>query len=482
MASISITGVGTNSVSMRLVSLDTAWSGGVRYPYYYIKTGGYPTEYNYQFYRRGNNIYNNASYGGETSVSGLASGTFYYVTCYVEYSGGLLATLYATFRTNAEVVYPSISSFSVTQNSVGYKTAYCSWSGSNIAYGSSYTIYVNGWLKQSGTTSNSGGVSITLDYFQSYTATLTITSNGVSTSKSATFSITGPYLSSFSATAVSGEFKANCRWSVVGGSSKVTLELRTSTSYPNYPQTDGFSKGTFSYSTTSTTISLENTGNIYIWINIFYDGEYLGYRNTNVTISIQKPSSWNWTSAEKNAFNNKDWWNPTNGFDRPATNADSDGFIYGLDPEFVKIVTAATRASNLNSVAITDDSTNHYDKDDNGVTATASRIGVRVTHDKFTLASFTEYYMDTCPVKIAGTEKAIRFGVPFEYYSRLNPSPTTSALAGRIKYYTGSARFWFGRSAIPGNTNSVYFVNTDGSINNYYAFNAFGCAPACSII
>lgn len=193
----------------------------------------------------------------------------------------------------------------------------------------------------------------------------------------------------------------------------------------------------------------------------------------------------NWfESSERQWLNSDDagnaWWSPSNGFDRPANNVASPGFIYGLDPEFVGVVGAATRASSLNNITITDDSTNYYDADDNGVTAVASRIGVRAVAEKFSLASFTEYYMGTRSATIAGTSKDIRFGVPFEYYSRLNPSPTTGALAGRIKYYTGTARGWFGRSASPSGASTVNVVNTAGGTSN--ASGAGGCAPACAII
>jgi hypothetical protein len=195
----------------------------------------------------------------------------------------------------------------------------------------------------------------------------------------------------------------------------------------------------------------------------------------------------NWYESSERQWLNSDeagnsWWEPTNDFDRPATNVASAGFIYGLDPEFVDVVTAAVRPFNLNNVTITDDSTNYYDEDDSGVTAAATRIGARVTLDKFTLPSFTEYYMGTRPVVIAGSSKDIRLGAPFEYYSRMNPSPTTGALSGRIKYYTGTARRWFGRSARPSDASFVYVVLTDGSGGSYGASSAFGCAPACAII
>lgn len=308
MASINISSVSTSTVNMNLISLDTTWNNGIRYPHYYIKTGGYPTESNYQYYKQGSSIANRASSGGSAYFSGLSSGTLYYVTCYVKYSGGTLATLRTTFRADTPVVTPSISSFIVTQTSTGASTARCSWSGSNISSGSSYTITVDGWVKASGTTSNSGSTTITLDYFQRYTATLQITSSGKTATKSYTFTMTAPVipaLSSFSVSPVSGTLQASCSWGITNSKSTVTIEIRASESSPSNYQTSGYQKGYYSYSVRSSTINFDKSGTFYVWINLFDNGSYIGSILKSFTTSLSKPSSWSWTQSELNAFANK---------------------------------------------------------------------------------------------------------------------------------------------------------------------------------
>ncbi|MBR4022861.1 MAG: hypothetical protein IKI94_09790 [Ruminococcus sp.] len=85
MASIQFSSIGTNSCSVRLTGLDTSWSGGTRYVYYYFDTGGYPNEEDYSNYTSGSNISNGASSGGGGTVYGLSAGTRYYCRCYVYY-------------------------------------------------------------------------------------------------------------------------------------------------------------------------------------------------------------------------------------------------------------------------------------------------------------------------------------------------------------------------------------------------------------
>jgi hypothetical protein len=220
------------------------------------------------------------------------------------------ATLFSTLSTYASTsaASPVISSFTVSQTSVGSYTARCSWSGSNIAYGSSYTITVSGWVKASGTTSGSGSVNITLDYFQQYTATLQITSSGRTVSKSYTFTMTAPVipaLSSFYVSPVSGSLNVSCSWGITNNKSSVTTEVRADVSSPSNYQTSGYRKGYYSYSTTSSTITFDKSGTFYVWINLFNNSEYVGTIIRTVTTSLSKPSLWNWTQSELTAFANK---------------------------------------------------------------------------------------------------------------------------------------------------------------------------------
>lgn len=177
------------------------------------------------------------------------------------------------------------------------------------------------------------------------------------------------------------------------------------------------------------------------------------------------------------------WWASQHKYDRPSASAATDGFLRGVDPDFIDLIGEANYIVNLNNMTANGDTTNYVDADDSGVTAVATRIGVNVLRDKFSLASFTEDYMGKLTVKVAGTDKSASIGAPLKYFSRLAVSATTSALAGRKKYKAGSACYWWGRCAYPGIANYVYIVDASGAIGSYLAGSTgYAAVPACSAI
>ncbi len=296
MASFYATSTTTSSISVIVSGMDSSFSR---------------TRY-FRWYRNGSLVSTTTSSPYDSSksytYSGLSAGTTYSLMVKIYDSDN--STLFSTLSTSASTsaASPVISSFTVAQTSVGAYTARCSWSGSNIASGSSYTISVSGRTKASGYTSGSGSVNITLDYFQQYTATLQITSSGKTVSKSCTFTMTAPVipaLSSFYVSAVSGTLKVNCSWGINNNKSSVTTEVRANTSSPTNYQTSGYQKGYYSYTTNSSTITFDKSGTFYVWINLFNNGEYIGTIIKTVTTSLSKPSLWYWTQAESNAFANK---------------------------------------------------------------------------------------------------------------------------------------------------------------------------------
>lgn len=113
-----------------------------------------------------------------------------------------------------------------------------------------------------------------------------------------------PSISSFSVSPVSGTVQGSCSWSIQNGSSAVSYEIRASASYPS-SYLSGYSKGTYSYGTTSATISFNGAGKYYVWLILYKNGSYVAHTTTTVTTSLSKPSTWSWSSTESSAFSNK---------------------------------------------------------------------------------------------------------------------------------------------------------------------------------
>jgi len=150
-------------------------------------------------------------------------------------------------------------------------------------------------------------------------------------------------------------------------------------------------------------------------------------------------------------------WTPQTKFDRPPSWVNTqDGFLYGVDPEFLAVIGYVDKITALNTVT------------DGG--------GSIVTSERFFLPSRSEVY--------GGPENGILEGEPYAYYannSNLNMAGTESD-GNRIKYRNGVAQYWWLRSPNAGNTNSARYVYPTGDIRNTSAYVSHGVAPACCIV
>lgn len=88
-----------------------------------------------------------------------------------------------------------------------------------------------------------------------------------------------------------------------------------------------------------------------------------------------------------------------------------------------------------------------------------------ISDDYFYLPSTTEVGL--------ANENSITAGTLFPYFD---------SNSKRIKYYSGSTRYWWLRTPISGNTHYVCCVYTSGVLDDNYAYSSNGIAPACNII
>ena len=88
-----------------------------------------------------------------------------------------------------------------------------------------------------------------------------------------------------------------------------------------------------------------------------------------------------------------------------------------------------------------------------------------ISDDYFYLPSTTEVGL--------ANENSIAEGTLFPYFD---------SNAKRIKYYSGSTKYWWLRTPYSGYTSNVRIVYTSGGLHNYNAYDASGVAPACNII
>lgn len=182
--------------------------------------------------------------------------------------------------------------------------------------------------------------------------------------------------------------------------------------------------------------------------------------NMNHTHHIRYGSNKYSTSAMRQLLNSDaaagKVWTPQTIYDRPPAWAETqNGFLAGLDPDFLAVVADVKKRTALNTIA------------DGG--------GYEDTVEKFFLLSRSEVY--------AGLENSVNEGNPYPYYSDF--SDLSAAGSGedgnRIKYMDGVAKYWWLRSPYASNAYIVRLVNPSGTLNNAYATNAYACAPACTI-
>lgn len=151
-------------------------------------------------------------------------------------------------------------------------------------------------------------------------------------------------------------------------------------------------------------------------------------------------------------------WESKTNFDRPpAWNANTAGFMNGLDSDFLAVIGKSDKVTALNSVT------------DGGGSVTLD--------DKFFLLSRSEVY--------GGIENNINEGNPYSYYSDYSDLSLagTGDDSNRIKYRDGTtAQWWFLRSPDSATGGNARNVNPAGGVNYYIAGGSGGVAPACNII
>lgn len=148
-------------------------------------------------------------------------------------------------------------------------------------------------------------------------------------------------------------------------------------------------------------------------------------------------------------------WTPQTKFDRPPSWLTSlAGYKNGLDQDFLAVVGKVVLPCSAN---------NTYEALDSSIAK-----GTKYTlNDEFYLASTREIFNTNWDV--ADDSKV------FPFYEG-------AGNADRIKYRDGSVATWWLRTPLSGVAVFVRLVLSDGTVNYYYALNARGLAPACTIV
>lgn len=150
-------------------------------------------------------------------------------------------------------------------------------------------------------------------------------------------------------------------------------------------------------------------------------------------------------------------WQSMTKFDRPPSWASTtNGFMYGLDEDFVKSI-KKTHIKVARNILFEGGG---YDEMD----------------DYFFLLSKPQVYGSST---VTGVDEGNVYPY-FENYSGLNAAGT-GADTNRIKTRNNSATWWWLRSPSASYGSSVWYVNPPGYVYPYYATNAYGVAAACTI-
>lgn len=167
------------------------------------------------------------------------------------------------------------------------------------------------------------------------------------------------------------------------------------------------------------------------------------------------------TSALKQLLNSDKaagtFWKAQTVFDRPPSwAANTAGFLYGMDPDFVSVIGKVKKRTALNTVS------------DGG--------GYEDSVEKVFLLSKSEVY--------AGKENNIDEGGPYDYFKDFSDfsEPSTGTDTNRIKYRNGTAKYWWLRSPSSGSATRVRSINPSGGVDGINAAGSFGVAPACCIV
>ena len=162
-----------------------------------------------------------------------------------------------------------------------------------------------------------------------------------------------------------------------------------------------------------------------------------------------------WANSDKPAGS---VWTPQDKYDRPPIWVnDKDGFLRGLDSDFLSIIGQTKKKTARCRLA--------------------EEAGMDETSDRFFLLSRSEMYM--------GDEYSDNHeGDPYTYFVNYsdNPSANTGKDKNRIKYKNGSPQWFWQRTPSSGYANTVRYVSTEGRLDNNGASNAYGAVLACNVI
>lgn len=184
--------------------------------------------------------------------------------------------------------------------------------------------------------------------------------------------------------------------------------------------------------------------------------------NMNHTHRIRYGSN-NWVESAMRQWINSDKaagsvWTPQTKFDRPPSwAASTDGFLNGIDADFLEVIGETEKVTCRNTVT------------DGG--------GSDITTDKFFLLSRREVY--------AGNDvSGVIEGEPYPYYSDYSDlsAAGTGNDTNRIKYRNGSTQYWWLLTPYSGYGHGVRNIGTAGDLDNHSAYGSCGVAPACNII
>lgn len=186
-AIISFPDITDTSCKVQLADLDTSYGGGTRVCRWYFKAEARPTASDYDT-EMTTYIYGAPDASDIWELTDLTPGTTYYCLCYIfNNTSLLLATLTASFTTDAASTTLAIHTFRAQQGlnaERGDKQIYMIWGVNDAAIGGTYTIYINGSQKVTGTvTSADSSLFYTVDDFGTYIVGLVVRKDGKSVGK-----------------------------------------------------------------------------------------------------------------------------------------------------------------------------------------------------------------------------------------------------------------------------------------------------------
>lgn len=171
----------------------------------------------------------------------------------------------------------------------------------------------------------------------------------------------------------------------------------------------------------------------------------------------------NWGNSAARQFVNSSaaanaWWTPSTVYDRPPSYANVDGFLNGMDADFLAVLGNVTKRTALNSAC------------DGG--------GYSDSEEKFFIPSRSEVYFTN--------NNGIEEGVVYDYYkiySDLTAAGDT-ADSNRVKKAVNatSASAWRLRSCVVTSSSSVYLSNSNGSIGSIGADSVRLISPCVNIV